>query len=123
MGNASEANAAVRKALFSDGRLTQGQKEFLDRTMLSDGIYIPKDLDVDYSNAESFAISQMSDGAQKRWPGVKERFPSLTPEQYAQAWSIYNKDSKEMSAAEKKAALRALIGPQGNALYDQLGKR
>ena len=123
VGNASEANAAVRKALFSDGRLTQGQKEFLDRTMLSDGIYIPKDLDVDYSNAESFAISQMSDGAQKRWPGVKERFPSLTPEQYAQAWSIYNKDSKEMSAAEKKAALRALIGPQGNALYDQLGKR
>ncbi len=108
-GKASAANAAVRKALFSDGRLTQNQKEFLDQNLLSDGIYIPKDLDVKYSDAETFAISQMSDGARKRWPGVKKRFADITPEQYAQAWSIYNKDSKEMSAADKKAALRELV--------------
>ena len=37
-GKASAANAAVRKALFSDGRLTQNQKEFLDQTLLSDNI-------------------------------------------------------------------------------------
>ena len=121
-GKASAANAAVRKALFSDGRLTQNQKEFLDQNLLSDGIYIPKDLDVKYSDAETFAISQMSDGARKRWPGVKKRFPDITPEQYAQAWSIYNKDSKDMSAADKKTALRELVGEQGNALYSQLGK-
>ena len=121
-GKASAANAAVRKALFADRRLTQSQKEFLDRNLLSDGIYIPKDLNVDYSNAEAFAISQMSDGAQKRWAAVKSRFPDITPEQYAQAWSIYHKDSREMTAAEKKAALRELIGQQGNALYSLLGK-
>ena len=121
-GKASAANAAVRKALFSDGRLTQNQKEFLDQTLLSDNIVMPRDLDVKYSDAETFAISQMSDGARKRWPGVKKRFPDITPEQYAQAWSIYNKDSKDMSAADKKAALRELVGEQGNALYSQLGK-
>ena len=121
-GKASAANAAVRKALFSDGRLTQNQKEFLDQTLLSDNIVIPRNLDVKYADEETFAISQMSDGARKRWPGVKKRFPDITPEQYAQAWSIYNKDSKEMSAADKKAALRELVGQQGNALYNQLGK-
>ena len=121
-GKASAANAAVRKALFSDGRLTQNQKEFLDQTLLSDNIVIPRNLDVKYSDAEAFAISQMSDGARKRWPGVKKRFPDITPEQYAQAWSIYNKDSKDMSAADKKAALRELVGERGNALYSQLGK-
>ena len=121
-GKASAANAAVRKALFSDGRLTQNQKEFLDQTLLSDNIVIPRNLDVKYADEETFAISQMSDGAQKRWPGVKKRFPDITPEQYAQAWSIYNKDSKDMSAADKKAALRELVGEQGNALYSQLGK-
>lgn len=122
-GKASSANAAVRKALFSDGRLTQNQKEFLDQTLLSDNIVIPRNLDVKYADEETFAISQMSDGARKRWPGVKKRFPDITPEQYAQAWSIYNKDSKEMSAADKKAALRELVGDdQGNALYNQLGK-
>lgn len=121
-GNSSSANAAVRKALFADRRLTQSQKEFLDRNLLSDDIHIPKDLNVDYSNAEAFAISQMSDGAQKRWAAVKSRFPDITPEQYAQAWSIYHKDSREMTAAEKKAALRELIGQQGNALYFLLGK-
>ena len=121
-GKASVANAAVRKTLFSDGRLTQNQKEFLDQTLLSDNIVIPRNLDVKYSDAEAFAISQMSDGARKRWPGVKKRFPDITPEQYAQAWSIYNKDSKDMSAADKKAALRELVGERGNALYSQLGK-
>ena len=121
-GKASAANAAVRKTLFSDGRLTQNQKEFLDQTLLSDNIVIPRNLDVKYADEETFAISQMSDGAQKRWPGVKKRFPDITPEQYAQAWSIYNKDSKDMSAADKKAALREVVGEQGNALYSQLGK-
>ena len=100
-GKASAANAAVRKAIFSDGRLTQNQKEFLDQTLLSDNIVMPRDLDVKYSDAEMFAISQMSAGAQKRWPGVKKRFPDITPEQYAQAWSIYNKDSKEIVGVGK----------------------
>ena len=121
-GKASAANAAVRKTLFSDGRLTQNQKEFLDQTLLSDNIVIPRNLDVKYADEETFAISQMSDGARRRWPGVKKRFPDITPEQYAQAWSIYNKDSKDMSAADKKAALRELVGERGNALYSQLGK-
>ena len=53
-GKASAANAAVRKALFSDGRLTQNQKEFLDQTLLSDNIVIPRNLDVKYADEETF---------------------------------------------------------------------
>ena len=53
-GKASVANAAVRKTLFSDGRLTQNQKEFLDQTLLSDNIVIPRNLDVKYADEETF---------------------------------------------------------------------
>ena len=119
--NASTANSEIRRKIFSDNRLTQEQKSILDETILSDGIYIPKDVDVDYSSGESFTISQMSSSAQKRWPGIKEKF-SITAEQYVEAWSIYNQDG--VSATEKKAALRELVGATvGNRLYTELGKK
>lgn len=50
---------------------------------------------------------------------LRERF-GLDMDIFLDALEIYRGEGK---AAEKKAALRALIGPQGNALYDQLGKR
>lgn len=118
--NTSTANSQIRRKIFSDSRLTQEQKSVLDETILSDGIYIPKDVNVDYSSDESFTITQMSESAQKRWPGIKEKF-SITAEQYVEAWSIYNQDG--VTAAEKKAALRELVGAtQGNRLYTEFGK-
>lgn len=54
-----------------------------------------------------------------RCTAIRERF-GLDMDTFLDALEIYRGEGK---AAEKKAALRALIGPQGNALYDQLGKR
>ena len=54
-----------------------------------------------------------------RCTAIRERF-GLDMDIFLDALEIYRGEGK---AAEKKAALRALIGPQGNALYDQLGKR
>lgn len=54
-----------------------------------------------------------------RCTALRERF-GLDMDIFLDALEIYRGEGK---AAEKKAALRALIGPQGNALYDQLGKR
>lgn len=54
-----------------------------------------------------------------RCTALRERF-GLDMDIFLDALEIYRGEGK---AAEKKAALRALIGPQGNALYDQLGKK
>ena len=55
----------------------------------------------------------------ERCTALRERF-GLDMDIFLDALEIYRGEGK---AAEKKAALRALIGPQGNALYDQLGKK
>lgn len=54
-----------------------------------------------------------------RCTALRERF-GLDMDIFLDALEIYRGEGK---AAEKKAALLALIGPQGNALYDQLGKK
>lgn len=54
-----------------------------------------------------------------RCTALRERF-GLDMDIFLDALEIYRGEGK---AAEKKATLRALIGPQGNALYDQLGKK
>ena len=71
----NEANSAVRNAIRSDTTLTISQKAALDDIVISDGVYIPKDLKVDYTNKETFVISQMSAGAQKRY---HQCFPEIT---------------------------------------------
>ena len=51
----AQANRAVRAAIFEDKTLSAKQKNALDNIVISDGMYIPKEVDVDYSNASSFA--------------------------------------------------------------------
>lgn len=116
---AQNANAIVRKDIMNDSGLTAEQKSTLDQYLLNDISTIPKDLDVDYTNEETFVITQMSDGAKKRWPGIKEQF-DITPEQYRDAWSIYQND--DLNANEKRQMLRDIVGTRAGALYRALGK-
>jgi len=44
------------------------RKRPLDGAFIHDGIYIPRDLDADYSGGESFLISQLSATGQRNWP-------------------------------------------------------
>ena len=114
-----EANAELRRILMSDHTINDADKNAIDHILINDGRYIPQDLDVDYTNEETFVITQMSDGAKKRWPGIKEQF-GITPEQYGDAWSIYQND--ELNANEKRQALREIVGTRAGALYRALGK-
>ena len=88
----SEANEEVRRLLFSDNSMTANQKTALDSAILSDGYYIPKETTVDYSNGESFVITQMSDSAQKKWQAAQEF--GLTYEEYARYYPIYAESGK-----------------------------
>lgn len=115
----NEANSAVRNAIRSDTTLTISQKAALDDIVISDGVYIPKDLNVDYTNEETFIISQMSAGAQKRYNSIKKQF-GMDAETYSKAWNIYQND--DLKADQKRAQLSAL-GYNGSALYKALGQK
>lgn len=115
----AQANKAVRNAIMADSSLTTAQKNALDNIVISDGVYIPKDVEVDYSSTETFTISQMSEGAQKRWNSIKSQF-DMDADTYATAWGIYQNDN--LTAAQKRQQLSSL-GYNGSALYTALGKK
>ena len=120
---ARSANATIRREIMDDSSLTDAQKSALDRYLLNDITVIPKDMNVDYSSQESFLISQMSDSAQRRWPGIRDRF-GLSTEEYQEAVRIYNMDKDDgVTTADKKRMLRELFGQYGNAIYKALGEK
>lgn len=120
---ARSANATIRREIMDDSSLTDAQKSALDRYLLNDITVIPKDMNVDYSSEESFLISQMSDSAQRRWPGIRDRF-GITAEEYQEAVRIYNMDKDDgVTTADKKRMLRELFGQYGNAIYKALGEK
>lgn len=115
----ADANGAVRNAIRNDSTLSAAQKSALDDIVIPDGVYIPKELKVDYTNGETFVISQMSDSAQKRYAGIKNQF-GMDAETYSKAWSIYQNDN--LKADQKRQQLSAL-GYNGSALYKALGQK
>lgn len=87
----SGANKTVRDAIFSDKAMSTPQKNALDDLMLTDGFYIEQDKKVDYSDEDSFQVSQMSDSAVKYWPLVHKNMPGITGEQYGIVYDIYSR--------------------------------
>ena len=117
--NTSSANAAARQVLMNDRNLTARQKEALDEIVFSDGIYLPKDIDVDYTDKETFTISQLTDSAQRHWPLVKDRF-NIPYQDYAKIWSIRQNDDY---TADEKRQMFTGMGYDGYALYKALGEK
>lgn len=107
----------LRSMLMEDTSLTSGEKAAIDKAILSEKSQ------VDYSSQESFLISQMSDAAQSKWPGIRDRF-GLSAEEYQEAVRIYNMDKDDgVTTADKKRILREMFGWEGNAIYKALGKK
>lgn len=107
----------LRSMLMADTSLSGGEKAAIDKAILSEKSQ------VDYSSQESFLISQMSDAAQSKWPGIRDRF-GLSAEEYQEAVRIYNMDKDDgVTTADKKRMLREMFGWEGNAIYKALGKK
>lgn len=118
--NTSEANSALRKELLDDDRLTAAEKTDLDNWIINDLTVIPKDVNVDYSSPETFTITQMSDGAQRRWSNIKNRF-GIDAETYQATWKIYQND--DLNAHQKRARMAEYVGGNASTLYREFGKR
>ncbi len=65
--NGSEENKAKRELLYENDTLSADQKGLLDGMLISDGMYIPQEKAVDYSDSDSFTLTQMSEAAQNKW--------------------------------------------------------
>ncbi len=78
---------------------SSAQKKALDRIAVSPGTFIPDDTDIDYSNAETFQISGMSDAAQEKWAQAKQN--GWDAERYKTLYQIaHGKGKKEEKLAE-----------------------
>ena len=86
---AGEQNALKRDYLMQNG-LSAEQKHLIDENIINDGMYIPKDLDVDYSNPTSFILTQMSDAAQRKF----SRF-GMSAEDYRKVYPIATAQGKK----------------------------
>ena len=62
-------------------------------------MYIPKDLDVDYSNPTSFILTQMSDAAQRKF----SRF-GMSAEDYRKVYPIATAQGKKAQVCKFSAA-------------------
>lgn len=122
IGNGSEANDAISMAMMDDSRLNKEQAGLLDKALLSDVMVINRERNVDYTNDETFVISQMSASAQRKWPGIQKKF-HLSAEDYKKVYEIRETDGP--TPQEKKAEIWKIVGTYALAdrLYTALGKK
>lgn len=96
--------------------ISSSQKETLSRLFISDHT-VP-----DYSNAESLAISQMSDSAQRHWPQAKAAGYSY--DQYTELYRIISKrqDGYQKDDRRKDAIDAGYTAAQFTQMWDILKK-
>ena len=90
-------------------------KAALDKAILTDGMYIPREKSVDYSSGESFQISQLSDAAQKRWPSAKEW--GMSAEEYARYYPICSASGKKKEEIIQDLVNAGMTQEQANTFW------
>ena len=91
--NGSEENKAKRDLLYGNDTMSSEQKALMDSMLISDGMYLPEEKNVDYSNSDSFTLTQMSETAQKKWDRAKGL--GYTVEEYEQYYPVVMSGKKK----------------------------
>ena len=117
----SEKNRQTRELLFEDENLKTKDKNRLDDFLFNDGMYIPKDIKVDYENRESFEITQTSEASQKKWNQVKSLGVDL--ESYQVVYDIYYKQGIKKNQKIQMAIDAGLTPGQAYGMWDRLYKK
>lgn len=81
-----------RRMLMNDNTLTPAEKSAIDKALFNDGLFIPKEMDVDYSSEETFSISQLSDSGQEKW--AKAQAWGMPYEDYVKYYPIVSSGKK-----------------------------
>lgn len=114
------SNEQKRDKLKNNKYLTVREKELLDDLLIDDGIYMPKEKNVDYGNHESFKITQMSDSAQEKWTIFKNA--GMSADEYSKVYPIAAGNGKK---ADKIAKLQSMGYSYNDAvwIYKQATKK
>lgn len=100
----SGENKAKRELLYDNDTLSADQKTLLDSMLISDSMYIQQEKNVDYSNSDSFTLTQMSEAAQKKWDRAEEL--GYTVEEYEKYYPV-------VMSGKKKAVVLGDLQMQG----------
>lgn len=114
------SNEQKRDKLKNNKYLTVREKELLDDLLIDDGIYMPKEKNVDYGNHESFKITQMSDSAQEKWTIFKNA--GMSADEYSKVYPIAAGNGKKV---DKIAKLQSMGYSYNDAvwIYKQATKK
>lgn len=115
------AGEALRRELMGDKSLDKKQKGVIDELLITDNVIIQKDVKVDYSNAESFTITQMSEGAQKKWSRAQEL--GYTAQEYDKLYSIYAQQGKKKDEKLKELEAAGLSRREAKAFWKAMGEK
>lgn len=102
-----EAKEKWRNELLKNSSFTAAQKNLLDSLLVSDGFYISKDVEVDYSSPDSFKLSQMSDAARENYNAYAKGKVDVDTFQkvygfYTNATSDKDKNGKTIKSRKEK---------------------
>ncbi len=111
---------SLREELLADKSLTDKQKGTLDKLLISDMVIIPKDVTVDYSDRESFIITQMSEAAQRKWSRAQEL--GYTAQEYETLYGIYSQSGKKKEEKLKELRDAGLTRREAEAFWRAMGK-
>ncbi len=86
-----DGNEEKRQLLYQSS-LPAAEKNAIDDIFLNDGVYIPREKDVDYSSDETFWITQMSDSGQQRYETWVQG--QLSAKEWYDLYTEYSGESK-----------------------------
>lgn len=114
------AGEALRRELMGDKSLTARQKQTLDELLISDNVILQKNVVVDYSDQESFTVTQMSEAAQKKWSRAQEL--GYTAQEYKTYYGIYAQQGKKKDEKLKELEAAGLSRREAKAFWKAMEK-
>lgn len=98
----------INDYLFNNNSLTAQQKNKLSQEYVKDYVFVNRQKDIDFSNKESYEVSQMSESAQKHYGQAKKM--GYNAQSYQKAYDIVSKQQKNYTKESKIADLQKQCG-------------
>lgn len=112
---AEDVNAEIRSLIMADSTMSAEQKSALDKAILTDGMYIPMETNVDYSDNETFSITQLSSAGQKHWPEAKVL--GMDAQTYAYYYPICSASGKKKAEVLQDLMNAGMTESQANEFW------
>lgn len=114
----------INDYLFNNNSLTAQQKNKLSQEYVKDYVFVNRQKDIDFSNKESYEVSQMSESARKHYNEAKKM--GYNAQSYQKAYDIVSKQKENYTKDSKIADLQKQCGmshTQAIEFWDMLKKK